>query len=111
MNLYTLIIEITLSIITIVAFLSMLKPVHHIYFKNYIGEDIYASLTSLNYINFTLEDICNITKEIIPSNYIYNISVNNTYICGDIVNNKLEELGFILVKNGTIYNITIKIGK
>ena len=111
MNLVTSIVEITLCLIAILGFLLMLKPYHPLYIKDYIVEDVYASMTSLNYVNYTPQDVCSVIKTVLPENYIYNVSINGTYICGYPLKEKMQELECILVKNGTIYNIVISIGK
>jgi len=107
----TIVVEVIFSLITIVGFLFLIEPSYTFNVKTYIFEDLYASLTSLNYQNFVLQDICSITASILPGNYKFQVIVNGSLICGSNYSEKLYEIEDILVKNGTIYNISIVIGK
>ena len=107
----TLIFEIVIALTFLYVMLANVYIPHKLHTKNVFIDDLEASLTSLNYINFSLQDICNITSIVVPGNWKYNVSVNNTYICGNTISSIYYEIPFVLVKNGTIYKIDIKIGK
>jgi len=79
--------------------------------KYYLLEDLYASLLTLNYQNYSSEKVCDIVENIIPGNYKYIVFENNNIICGTSTDNYSWRVSHFVEYNGTIYNITILIGK
>jgi|GEM_PF-5751440 len=106
-----LIFEIIIAItVTLFIFVSYTSPIAFINIKDFIYEDLYASLISLNYLeNVSEAFICNIISNVLP-NGSYIVSINNTYVCGEEnltnISRSLEYLAYI---NGSIVNVNILI--
>lgn len=105
---FILIIEIIIAI-AFLFFLDSLIPKFYLNIKNFIEEDVYAFLISLNYLNFSsIDDIkkilCTNLAEIVPEYIVY---INDSLVCGNqnIRYNKIIKTFYIV--NGEIINIYI----
>lgn len=106
-----LIIEIFLAMLVLFFFLDKFILNFYSNIGDFMEEDIYASLISLNYQNFSSIDelksnICNIIKEITPEYAIY---INGSFSCGyeDEEYNKIIKTFYII--NGEIIEVFVKI--
>jgi len=104
------ILEISVGILAIAYLLTISVP-QHFNVKYYIFEDLYASLISISYQNYSTEKVCNVVREIIPPNYKYLVLENGNEVCGNNVVERVGEISHFIEYNGTVYNITIIIGK
>ena len=97
--------EIILGLLVFIMFLTFIDFPLYTDIKSYVFEDLYASLTSLQYINYTENDVCNIISKIYPLFVVY---INDTLAC----NTTLEYtrgIKFIEIRNGSVTNITVYI--
>jgi len=104
------ILEIIISILVISYIISVEIPIKFDT-KYYLFEDLYASLVTLSYQNYSSTKACEIVNKIIPGNYKYQVLENSNIICGDIVREQFWRISHFIEDNGTVYNITIIIGK
>jgi len=104
------VLEIIISILAIGYIVSLDIPIEFDT-RYYLLEDLYASLLTLNYQNYSSEKVCNIVKNIIPENYKYTVFENDNIICGEVIDRYFWKISHFVEHNGTIYNITVLIGR
>ena len=75
--------------------------------RDFVYEDLYASLVSLNYLeNLDINHICNVTSNILTEGS-YIVLLNNTALCGTNISETRRSIEYLLYINGSVYNINI----
>lgn len=106
-----LIIEVFLVITVLFFFLNNLIPKFHLDLTEFIEEDVYASLISVNYQNFSNINelnkiLCSIIEEITEEYAIY---TNRTFVCGENKEEYKRSIKTFYIVNGEIIEVLIKL--
>ncbi|HIP66786.1 MAG TPA: hypothetical protein EYH09_01510 [Candidatus Nanopusillus sp.] len=103
-----IVLEIIISILAVGYMVSLDVPIKFDT-RYYLFEDLYASLITLNYQNYSSKKVCNIIENVIPRNYKYVVFENGNIICGESIKDYYWGISHFIEYNNTIYNITILI--